>query len=50
MFEAIVNPIFSPLLKLNPLLGIAIISFVLTLLITLIHKFATNQEVMNHED
>ena len=46
MFEAIVNPIFSPLLKLNPLLGIAIISFVLTLLITLIHKFATNQEVM----
>jgi len=46
MFEAIVNPIFSPLLKLNPLLGIAIISFVLTLLITLIHKFATTQEEM----
>jgi len=46
MFEAIVNPIFSPLLKLNPLLGIAIISFILTLLITLIHKFTTNQEVM----
>ncbi|MBU3941963.1 MAG: DUF106 domain-containing protein, partial [Nanoarchaeota archaeon] len=46
MFEAIVDPILSPLLKLNPLLGIAIISFILTLLITLIHKFATNQEVM----
>jgi len=58
MFEAIVDPILSPLLKLNPLLGIAIISFILTLLITLIHKFATNQEVMkglkkdmkNHQD
>jgi len=46
MFEAIVNPILSPLLRLNPLLGIAIISFILTLLITLIHKFATNQEIM----
>ena len=46
MFEAIVDPILSPLLKLNPLLGIAIISFILTLLITLIHKFVTNQEVM----
>ncbi|HHI04134.1 MAG TPA: DUF106 domain-containing protein, partial [Candidatus Woesearchaeota archaeon] len=40
------DPILSPLLKLNPLLGIAIISFILTLLITLIHKFVTNQEVM----
>lgn len=46
MFEAIVDPILSPLLRLNPLLGIAIISFILTLLITLIHKFVTNQEVM----
>jgi len=46
MFETIVDPILSPLLKLNPLLGIAIISFILTLLITLIHKFTTNQKVM----
>jgi len=46
MFEAIVNPILSPLLKLNPLFGIIIISFILTLMITLIHKFATNQEIM----
>ncbi len=46
MFEAIVNPILSPLLKLNPLFGIIIISFILTLLITLIHKLVTNQDVM----
>ena len=46
MFEAIVNPILSPLLKLNPLFGIVIISFILTLFITLIHKLVTNQEVM----
>ena len=46
MFETIVDPILSPLLKINPLLGIAIISFILTLLITLIHKFTTNQKVM----
>ena len=46
MFEAIVDPVLSPLLKLSPLFGIIIISFILTLLITLIHKFVTNQEVM----
>jgi len=46
MFEAIVDPILSPLLKLNPLLGIAIISFILTLMITLIHKLVSNQEIM----
>ena len=46
MFETIVDPILSPLLRLNPLLGIAIISFILTLLITLIHKLVSNQDVM----
>jgi len=46
MFEAIVNPILSPILNLNPLFGIIIISFILTLFITLIHKLVTNQEVM----
>ncbi|MBU1204989.1 MAG: DUF106 domain-containing protein [Nanoarchaeota archaeon] len=46
MFEAVLNPVFAPLLKLPPLFAIIIISFILTLLITLIHKFVTNQEVM----
>ncbi len=46
MFEAVLNPIFAPLLNLSPLFAIIIISFVITLLITLIHKFTTNQDVM----
>ena len=46
MFEAIVDPILSPLLKLNPLLGIAIISFILTLLMTIAYKYLTDQELM----
>lgn len=46
MFEAIVNPIFAPLLNLPPLFAIVIISFIITLLITLIHKFATDQKLM----
>ncbi len=48
MFEAILNPVFAPLLNLPPLFAIIIISFVLTLLITLIHKFATDQKLMKN--
>ncbi len=46
MFESLLNPVFAPLLKISPLFAIVIISFIITLLITLIHKFTTNQEVM----
>ena len=46
MFEAVLNPVFAPLLNISPLFAIVIISFIITLLITLIHKFTTNQEVM----
>jgi len=46
MFESIVNPIFAPLLKLPPLAGILIISIVITVLITLIYKWTTDQNLM----
>ncbi len=36
----------SPLLKLDPLSAILIISFIITVIITLVYKFATDQTVM----
>jgi uncharacterized membrane protein (DUF106 family) len=47
MFEAIGNAIDSallPLLKLPPFLVIALVAFVLSLLITVIYKYTTNQK------
>jgi len=46
MFESILDPILSPLLKLPPLLSILIISTSISVFITLIYKFTTNQELM----
>jgi uncharacterized membrane protein (DUF106 family) len=40
------DPIMSPLLSLNPFLAILLVSFSLSVLITLIYKLATDQEVM----
>ena len=40
------NVIFSPLLKLPPFWGILIISFLISLIIVLIYKYATNQNLM----
>lgn len=46
MFEKILDPVFRPLLDLGYLWTIVILSFILTLLITLVYKFATNQVLM----
>jgi hypothetical protein len=46
MFESLLNPVFSPLLKMHPALAIAIISFVISLIITIVYKYMTDQTMM----
>ncbi|MDP7141361.1 MAG: EMC3/TMCO1 family protein [Candidatus Woesearchaeota archaeon] len=46
MLEGLINPIFAPLLKLPMLLAIGIIAFLVSLIITLVYKFTTNQDLM----
>ncbi len=46
VFESLLNPIFSPLLKLNILLAIAIISLLISLIITIVYKYMTDQTMM----
>jgi uncharacterized membrane protein (DUF106 family) len=46
MFETLLNPIFSPLLKLPPVAGVIIISFLISLIITIVYKFMTDQTMM----
>ncbi len=44
--NAILDPVFMPLLKINPLLAIAVISFIITFIMTLIYKWMTDQKKM----
>ncbi len=46
MFEGVLSPIFDPLLKLPMVWVVVIMAFIITLLITLIYKFTTNQNLM----
>lgn len=46
VFENILDPVFSPLLKMPPVLAILLVSFVLTLIITLVYKYTTDQKKM----
>lgn len=46
MFESFFNLIFGSLISWNPLFAIIIISFLMTLIITLSYKYLTNQEMM----
>ncbi|MBC8494652.1 DUF106 domain-containing protein [archaeon] len=46
MFEGILNPIFGPLLQFGFFWALVIMCFILTLLITLVYKFTTNQTLM----
>ncbi|MBI5398950.1 DUF106 domain-containing protein [Candidatus Woesearchaeota archaeon] len=46
VFESILNPLFSPLLALDPLYFILIMSFLVSLLITLVYKWMTDQVLM----
>ena len=45
-FDVILSFIFSPILKLDPLLSIIIISFIIALFMALIQKFTTDQKAM----
>lgn len=40
------DTIFGPILKLQPLYGIIVLAFIVTLIITLVYKFATDQNLM----
>jgi len=46
MFDSFFNLIFGDLISWNPLVAIILISFLMTLVITLSYKFLTNQEMM----
>lgn len=46
VFENLLNPIFNPLLNLPTLWALIILSFLISLLITLITKYATDQDLM----
>jgi prepilin-type processing-associated H-X9-DG protein len=40
------DPVFGPILKLPPILGVFLIAFTITLAITLVYKFTTDQKKM----
>src|SRR3990167_6922652 len=46
VIDTILDPVFMPLLNLGPFWALVIISFVLSLLMTLIYKLVTNQDEM----
>lgn len=46
VFSQILDPVFSPLLGLPPLVGIIIISFIIAVIIVLAYKYMTNQKEM----
>ena len=45
-FENILDPIFSPLLNFPTLLAIIILSFLISLIITIVYKYTTDQNLM----
>jgi len=46
VFETLLNPVFLPLLKMPAIATIAIISLVISLIITLVYKYMTDQTMM----
>ncbi|MBU0470461.1 MAG: DUF106 domain-containing protein [Nanoarchaeota archaeon] len=44
--DPVLNPVLKPLLEMSPFITILIVGFVISLLITLVYKFFTNQEEM----
>ncbi len=46
VFENILNPIFNPLLNLPTIWAIILLSFLISLIITIIYKYATDQNLM----
>ncbi|MEK6949342.1 MAG: EMC3/TMCO1 family protein [Nanoarchaeota archaeon] len=46
VFEHLLDPVFSPLLNLPTLLAVIILSFLISLLVTVVYKFTTDQNLM----
>jgi len=46
MAQSFLDPVLNPLLGLSPLIIVAVMSFVITVLITIIYKFTTKQDLM----
>jgi uncharacterized membrane protein (DUF106 family) len=46
VLENILNPIFTPLLNIPPLLAVIMTSFLISLIITIIYKYTTDQNLM----
>ncbi|MBU0457119.1 MAG: EMC3/TMCO1 family protein [Nanoarchaeota archaeon] len=44
--DPVLNPVFQPLLDISPILAIVVLAFLISLLITLVYKFMTNQDEM----
>lgn len=46
VFEHLLDPVFAPLLNLPTLLAVIILSFLISLIVTILYKFTTNQSLM----
>lgn len=46
VLNTIFNPVFQPLLNFSPLLALIVLAFLISLLITLVYKYFTNQDEM----
>ena len=46
VFAELMDPIFRPLLGLNPLFAVGLVSLLVSVIITVIYKFTTNQDLM----
>jgi len=46
VFDGFFNSIFGPLINFNPEFGLILISFLLTIVITIAYKYLTDQELM----
>ena len=46
VFDNLLNPVFSPLVALPPIVGIFIISLIISLIITIVYKYMTDQTLM----
>ncbi|MBD3310290.1 DUF106 domain-containing protein [Candidatus Woesearchaeota archaeon] len=46
VLESILDPVFGPLLSLPPLLAVGIMSLVISLIVVMIYKFTTDQDLM----
>src|SRR3989338_88502 len=46
VFESVINPVFAPFLNLPTLWAVILLSFLISLIITLIYKYTTDQSLM----